>query len=106
MAATGTATINFGSFPGATETSVAVTGQTGILAGSKVEAWLSLDTATAEHTTDEHHAESANLVIVAGNIVAGTGFTIYVYVRNPTGDHCRADGNRLYGRFTLNWAWA
>ena len=77
---TGTATLDFGAFPGASDASVAVTGQTGIVAGSLVEAWIR-PVATADHTADEHRVET--LEVVAGNIVAGTGFTIYGLNRNP-----------------------
>ena len=76
---TGTATINFGAFPGASDASVAVTGQTGILSGSFVEAWITPAT-TADHSPDEHWVES--IVVVAGNIIAGTGFTIYARINN------------------------
>lgn len=91
--AVGTATLNFGAFPGVTDTSVAVTGQTGILTGSAVEAYIA-PAATAEHTADEHRVES--LSVMAGNIVAGTGFTIYGRT---------TDNTRLYGNFNIGWVW-
>ena len=70
----GTATLNFGAFPGASDASVAVTGQGAILAASLVEAWLRPET-TADHSADEHMLET--IKVFAANIVAGTGFTIY-----------------------------
>jgi hypothetical protein len=70
----GTATLDFGAFPGASDASIAVTGQAGILAGSYVEAWL-FPALTTDHSADEHIAET--IKVFAGNIVAGTGFTIY-----------------------------
>jgi hypothetical protein len=70
----GVATLDFGAFPGASDASVAVTGITTILANSSVVAQIS-PAATADHTADEHWAES--LEVCAGNIVVGTGFTIY-----------------------------
>src|SRR5262245_906194 len=79
MGAQGTSTINFGTFPGASDASVAVTGQGGILAGSLIEAWIVL-TATADHSADEHLVDAP--VVRAGNIVAGTGFTIYAAARD------------------------
>jgi hypothetical protein len=94
--ATGTATIDFGAFPGKTDTSVTVTGQTGILNTSLVEAWI-FPSATADHSADEHWVE--DIVIVAGNIVAGTGFTIYAHVG-------ATNRGRLYGQYTVAWAWA
>jgi hypothetical protein len=74
MAATGTASLDFGVFPGTSHTSLTVTGQAGITAGSLVEAWI-FPAATADHTADEHVVES--IKVMAGNVVAGTGFTIY-----------------------------
>jgi hypothetical protein len=93
MATTGTTTLNFGAFPGKSDTSVDITGQTLIASGSLVEAWIR-PVATAEHTADEHLVE--NLKVVAGNIVAGTGFTIYGLT---------LDKNRLYGSWTVAWVW-
>lgn len=90
----GTATLDFGAFPGATDASVTITGQTGILTSSAVEAYIS-PAATAEHTADEHWVE--NLKVAAGNIVAGVGLTIYG----------RTDDNtRLYGHWNIGWVWA
>lgn len=99
MSASGTTTIDFGAFPGASDTSVAVTGQASIVAGSIVGAWLR-PVATADHTADEHIVESIR--IEAGNIVAATGFTIYGINTDAGG---RVDGTRLYGLFTVAWAW-
>lgn len=115
--ATGTASLNFGAFPGASDASVAVTGQTGISAGSLVEAWL-LPAATADHTADEHLVETLN--VMAGTIVAGTGFTIYGIntgnLMEPLrslrdlpgggGDATQGGrGTRLYGIWNVAWAW-
>jgi hypothetical protein len=128
MGAQGTATINFGAFPGQSDASVTVTGQAGILAGSLVEAWL-FPTATADHSADEHVVET--IEVKAGNIVAGTGFTIYakntnqVLEREPlqqlvqqqpsAGDMPRTIGMNpnyitsrspmIYGQWTVAWAW-
>ena len=92
MAAQGTVTINFGNFSGSTDTSVVVTGQAGITAGSLVEAWV-FPVATTEHNADEHFVDPP--FVMAGNIVAGVGFTIYA----------RAKNNRLYGQYTVAWVW-
>ena len=88
----GVATVDFGSFPGATDASVAVTGQAGILSGSSVIASIR-PTATADHSVDEHRAEEID--VSAGNIVAATGFTIYAKTRN----------RRLYGQWSVSWTW-
>jgi hypothetical protein len=74
VGAQGTAVIDFGAFPGKSDASVDVTGQTGIIAGSLVEAWIR-PVATAINDVDNHIF--APLRIVAANIVPGVGFTIY-----------------------------
>lgn len=94
MATKGTAILNFGAFPGVTDASVAVTGQAGIVAGSYVDAWLTAK-ASADHSIEEHVVES--LQIVAGNIVAGTGFTIYGVNTQP---------GRIYGQWNVQWVWS
>ena len=126
---TGTATIDFGSFPGSSDASIAVTGQASIIAGSLVEAWLRPE-ATADHSADEHVFETIR--VVAGNIVAGTGFTIYGLNTNQinepvtperlgrfsgTGSDLGAGrqdrqaqdkggkGTRIYGTWTIAWVW-
>lgn len=112
--ATGTTTLDFGAFPGTSDASVAVTGQTGIVAGSLVEAWIR-PVATADHTADEHLVES--IKVLAGNIVAGTGFTIYGFNTNPmtewpTGADFNpprsgniGKGTRISGQWTVAWVW-
>jgi hypothetical protein len=109
---TGTALLDFGAFPGASDASVAVTGQTGILSTSLVEAWI-LPATTTDHSADEHRVET--LTVMAGNIVAGTGFTIYgnnIMPSIPGGD--KLDGyftvqprnvGVVYGKWNIAWAW-
>jgi len=115
----GTDILDFGAFPGKSDASVNITGQTGIVSGSLVEAWIR-PAATADHTADEHMVET--LHVFAGNIVAGTGFTIYGIntseleepppvrneafrdsMREPINDR---KGTRIYGQWTVAWAWA
>lgn len=117
----GTATLNFGAFPGASDAAVNVTGQGGILAGSLVEAWL-FPAATADHTADEHIAET--IAVRAGNIIPGTGFTIYGWntnqVNEPLPDETtltrmwpgsastatpNGSGTLLYGAWNVAWVW-
>ena len=134
MGATGTAVIDFGAFPGVSDASVAVTGQAAIVAGSLVEAWIRPE-ATADHTDTEHMVET--LKVIAANIVAGTGFTIYGFntsqintpadplpprtsmqagatattvafaVKEPPPGRgtLTPQGTRLYGLWTVAWAW-
>ena len=126
--ATGTAILDFGAFPGKSDASVAVTGQAAIVAGSLVEAWLR-PVATVDHTADEHMVETVK--VVAGSIVAGTGFTIYGFntseLNEPLEEAMKSDraaasqaaapqrpttptrggkGTRIYGQWTVAWAWA
>lgn len=125
MGAQGQTTVDFGAFPGSSDTSVTVTGQAGILVGSLVEAWIRPE-ATADHSADEHVFETIR--VVAGNVVAGTGFTIYAINTNtlnepltqPSPSKFRTAattvygytapseggrGTRLYGTWTVAWVW-
>lgn len=90
--ATGEATLDFGAFPGATDASIAVTGQGSIVAASHVEAWVRPED-TVEHNIDEHKVDPPRVTVA--DIVAGTGFTIYGFANN----------NRHYGRWNIAWAW-
>lgn len=114
MGAQGTATLDFGVFPGKSDASVAVTGQTAILSGSLVEAWI-FPATTTEHSIDEHYMASEFLMIVAGEVVAGTGFTIRGIARgddySPTEiggsgySVNRSESPRTYGQYNIAWAW-
>jgi len=123
---TGTASLNFGGYPGDNEASVVVTGQAGIVAGSVVEAWLRIED-SADHSADEHRIEE--LALSVGDIVAGVGFTIYgrttnnapqpvpspypvrvagsgagVNTRRP--NNLRDYGNLIDGIWTVQWRWS
>jgi hypothetical protein len=133
MGGTGTAILDFGVFPGMSDTSVAVIGQAAIVAGSLVEAWIR-PVSTADHTADEHMVET--LKVIAGNIAAGTGFTIYGFNTSQLNEPVQPDsfngamlqssatavtwriptspgginrgggkGTRIYGQWTVAWAW-
>jgi hypothetical protein len=110
MAAQGTTTLNFGTFPGSTDTTVVITGQAGISAGSLVEAWI-YPTATADHNVDEHWVDPPE--VYAGNVVAGTGFTIYGVLKKRTDITAIVDSQRqkkvdspmTYGQWTVAWVW-
>jgi len=119
MGASGTAIVNFGGFPGSSDTSVLVTGQGGIQAGSLVEAWL-VPTGTSEHSSDEHVMVGPS--VIAGNIVPGTGFTIYSVgqERVPEPDAIKRSGGlnvldnlqeygrvtpMTYGQWSVAWVW-
>jgi hypothetical protein len=128
----GTATVDFGAFPGSSDATVAVTGQASIVAGSIVQAWIR-PVATADHSADEHMLET--IKVHASNIVAGTGFTINAFnagtINEPAenavakdnlsqiaarpGGRGRQDGltaavggkgTRIYGQWTIAWSWS
>src|SRR5947207_430098 len=112
----GTTTVDFGAWPGSGDTSVTITGQTNIGSGSLVEAWI-FPAATADHSVDEHWVDPPR--VVAGNIVVGTGFTIYATSRlgpavqqtDPyfSSDRQRPDpsyaDNTHYGVWNVAWVW-
>jgi len=100
MSGSGSTTVDFGAFPGAVDASAAITGQTGIVSGSLVGAWIR-PVDTADHSADEHRIEG--MAVVADSIVAGTGFTIYAREDGPI--TVRNEGHRLYGLWTVAWAW-
>jgi len=92
MSVQGTAVLDFGA-GGATDVTLAITGQTSIVGTSLVDAWL-IPAASADHTADEHFVE--DMSVMAGNVVAGTGFTIYG----------KTDGAfKIYGRWNVGWVW-
>ena len=131
MAGQGTTTVDFGAFPGKSDTSVAVSAPS-IGAGSLVEAWI-FPTATADHSADEHMVET--IKVFAGNVQAGVGFTIYAFntsqLNEPLGEFGQGRnhlstgtaaansgqganttvgsvggrGTRIYGQFTVAWVW-
>jgi len=122
----GVTTINFGAFPGGSDASATVTGQASITVGSVVQAWL-VAQPTADHTADEHRVETIS--VTCGNIVAGTGFTIYAQntsqlneplteagiarfrsaatsVYGYSGPSIGGNGTRIYGTWTVHWRWS
>lgn len=91
----GTATIDFGSFPGSNEASIAVTGQTAITSTPEIKVFVNGDDTTTDHTANDHRYLPVFASFVAGNIVAGTGFTIYA-----------RSTQKLQGTFKLTWEWS
>lgn len=88
----GTAIVDFGASPGVPDVTLAITGQTAIVSGSHVQAWV-YPIATADHSFDEHRVEQVDML--ADTIVAGTGFTIFGRTRNTL----------IYGKWTVAWMW-
>lgn len=128
MGAKGTTEIDFGLFPGDTHATVVVTGQSGIVAGSRLEAWLEPGD-TVDHSSDEHIVESPNLRIIAADVVPGTGFTIHGVYQAPQDEPLEFGGvagfrsvagavygyaapsvggrvHRVHGRWKVGWVWA
>jgi hypothetical protein len=90
MGAQGQTVIAFGT--GTNYATAVVTGQGSIGTGSLVEGWVSI-TASGATTADDCINEC--LIVRAGNISAGVGFTIYVNV----------DRGYAHGNYTINWVW-
>lgn len=91
----GTAVLDFGAFPGSNEASVAVTGQTGISATSKAEAYFMGDDTSGTHTASDHRYAGALVALTCGTPTAATGFTIY--------GRCM---EKMQGSFTVRYIWA
>jgi hypothetical protein len=124
MPASGTTTINFGAFPGASDVTLDVA-TAGVVASSKVEAWIQ-PVATADHSIDEHVVETIRAVgyyLSDGNIrirafntsqlneplEAFRGGTLSGGLISPPQPQLPmrgGTGTRLYGVWTVGWAWA
>jgi hypothetical protein len=87
----GSAILDFGAAPGSNTANVVITGQANILPTSQVEAWLMV-TSTADHNIEEHAISP--IALRCGNIVPGTGFTIYANTEW-----------RLTHTFQCQWRW-
>ncbi len=92
-ATVGTAVLDFGATP-TLEASVVVTGQAGILTTSAIDAFVQ-ESSTVDNTTTDHLFAGVSLRLVAGNVIAGTGFTIYAtsLIGGAT------------GTFNIKWRW-
>lgn len=118
MGAQGTATLNFGAWPGSPEATVDVTGQTGYTASSLVEAWV-VPVATADHSVEEH--VFTNIKVSALFKANGT-FTIlgrssdpppggrdmrsgYAQLRDEAQPDAMTERQLLYGQWTIGWVW-
>ena len=89
MPGQGTTTVDFGT--GKTDVSVAVSVPS-ITGSQLVEAWV-FPTATATNTADDHWVEE--LRVIAGNVQAGVGFTVYA----------KCENNLAHGQFTVAWVY-
>ncbi len=90
---TGTATLDFGAFPGSNEASVAFSDAT-IGAGSKVEAFIMANDTTSDHTAADHRYAGQFFSLTAAPS-AGVGGTIYA-----------RSIHKMQGTFAVRWVWA
>jgi hypothetical protein len=90
----GTGTVNFGSFPGSSECTLTVTGQSQITTNAKIKVYVMAES-TVDHTVSDHTYLPLLAQFTAGNIAAGTGFTIY-----------GRSTDKLQGTFKINWEWS
>ena len=125
--ASGVTTVDFGAFPGGSDASVDITGQTGFDAASNVaQAWL-MGVDTDDHTADEHRVETISVAV--GALSTGAGFTVYAQNTSQLNEPLREQGNnqnrnaltitlgaqspsiggtgtRIYGKWTIGWRWS
>lgn len=88
----GVASVDFGAWPGATDATLVVTGQAGILISSVVDARIAA-IATADHSVDEHILAASLIDAIATDIVAGVGFTLRVIARHQMPEPLTPPGN-------------
>jgi hypothetical protein len=93
MGAQGTAVLNFGATP-VEDTTIVITGQAGIVAGSHAEAFF-MKESTADNSVDEHEEAAALCPLVCESIVSGAGFTIRAMPIAMLG----------LGTFNVRWVW-
>jgi hypothetical protein len=91
-AAAGTATVAFGSGAGTDRAQVVVTGQTGLVSGDHVEAWVMRD-ATGDHSADEHELLARDSRVL-GEVSASDELTITVVCDST-----------WTGNFQVRWVW-
>lgn len=93
--ATGTATIDFGATP-AEETTLLVTGQAAIIAGSHVEAFFMHGDSTVDNTAEEHAMAAMMCPLSCQVVTPGDSFQIRAMPIAWMG----------IGTFKVRWVWA
>jgi hypothetical protein len=91
---TGSTTIDFGSAPGANETSAVVTGIAGIGGSAKVSAFVMGTDTSGSHTADDHKYFETLATLSCGAVSAGVGFTVYA-----------RSIHKLTGTWTVRYVW-
>lgn len=89
----GTFTLDFGAYPGSNETSVTVSGQTGISASTPVEAFMMAEPA-GTHTAQDASYGALFIALTCGAPV-GDSFTVYA----------RSE-HKMQGQFAGRYVWA
>lgn len=124
--AIGTVTLDFGAFPGKSDASVDVIGQTGLISSTLIEAWL-IPVATADHTADEHMVETIRIV---AKFKTNGEFTVYGFnmsqlneplepvskfqksastqpiAFDPQVPRRGGKGTLIWGQWSVAWAWS
>ena len=91
---TGTTTIDFGTFPGSNEASVAVGGQPTITAFSSAQVQL-VAAASGSHTANDAKYAATLIALTAQVPVAGLGFTIFA-----------RSLYHMQGTYLVRWTWS
>ena len=117
MGAQGTATIDFGAFPGQSDASVVIFSP-GILANALVEAWISpypTATANGRHSPDEHMVETLGVWADQNSIVPGVSFVIHMFNKSQLDEGLTTNGSLgsaiggagtlIYGPWNVGWVW-
>lgn len=89
----GNATIDFST--GSNEASIVVIGQTSITLTATINAFIMADDTTADHTASDHKYAPTLFSLSCGDLVAGTGFTIYA-----------RSIHKISGTFKVRFAWS
>ena len=94
MGAQGSATIDFGAFPGKSDAATTVSA-VGIADADLAEAWIR-PVASADHSADEHLVETIRF-----HAIAVGGFAVIAVQAFNTG----SGNTRIYGVWNFNWVW-
>jgi hypothetical protein len=95
MGSQGTVILDFGAFPGASDSFVSVS--QAVAESSLAEAWV-FPGNTSDHSFEEHMLEPFD--VFAHNVVASTGFRVTGINRSKVGD-----SNFIYGKWIIGWVW-
>lgn len=91
----GTATLNFGAFPGSNEAFTTVTGQTAITSATVVTVQVAGSGSSGSHTSNDHRYFAALVGLTHGTPTDGDGFTIYA-----------RSAEKMQGTFLVQWAYS